>query len=482
MSAIDPPLFGISQRQPPSNLQAEQALLGAILSNNKAFDRVATFLKPDHFYDPINGRIYEAIAARINTGRVADPVTLNAIFENSGVLEEAGGTPYLVQLLGAMVGIINAGDYGREIHDSWVRRQIIEAGENLVNRAFGSDPKFANGAAIIEKLSAEIDGIAGNSAGSRSPVRLHDAMDEAIAAGERAARGDPIGISTGFPSLDAGLIGMSPGGLEPGCLYILAARPAMGKSALGLQIAIHAAEQGIGVFFDSLEMQAAQLGRRALAHLSGIPALSLRQGRWTPHDADRIVSSRAYAAKMPLTISDEAAQSMAGIARHARAVKRKHALGLIVIDHLHIVATDPAAGTRGETWAVGKVSNDMKKLAKDMNVPVLALAQLNRGVEGREDKRPSMADLRQSGNIEQDADAIMFLYRPEYYLKSEPERGAGMSVAQHDEKVRTWRDACDRVAGKAEVIFAKARENEASTVTLEWDGSRTIFKEMANGG
>ena len=480
MNAINPPLFGISQRLPPGNIQAEQALLGALLANNKAFDRVAGFLKPDHFHDPINGRIFQAIARRCEAGQIADPVILRAEFEHSGVLEEVGGTAYLAQLLGAMVGIINAGDYGRAIHDAWQRRQIIEIGESLVNRAFGSDPEFANGAAIIEKLSAEIDGIVGDSGAGRPPVRLHTAIDDAIAAGERAARGDPIGISTGFPSLDNGLIGMVPGGLEPGCLYILAARPAMGKSALGLQIAIHAAQQGVGVFFDSLEMQEAQLGRRALAYLSGVPASALRQGRWTPQDADRIVSARADSARLPLTISDEAGQSTAAIARNAREVKRKHPVGLIVIDHLHIVATDPAAGTRGETWAVGKVSNDLKRLAKDMNVPVLALAQLNRGVEGREDKRPSMADLRQSGNIEQDADAIMFLYRPEYYLKSEPERGAGMSVAQHDEKVRAWRDARDRVAGKAEIIFAKARENEASTVTLRWDGSRTIFKEMAD--
>ena len=468
-------LEGISQRLPPTNLHAEQALLGALLANNKGFERVGGFLRAEHFADPCHAAIYAAIARRIGEGQAADPVTMRAEFEHTGVLEAVGGFSYLGQLLKAVVGQVNVPDYARTIRDAWMRRKIIDVGETLVNRAFGADPDYKTADGMIAEAVAQLDDMNNGTHAARQPVTITDAIEQAIDAGERAGRGEVSGISTGWPSIDAMI-----GGLEPGCLYILAARPGMGKSAMGLQIALHVARDKIGCGVVSLEMQAAQLGRRALAYISGIPAFALRRGQWSREDANRIAKARRAVHDMPLTIIDEGGQNTAMIALKARNIKRKHGLGLLVIDHLHIVSTDSATTKMGETWAVGKVSNDLKRMAKDLNIPIIALAQLSRGPENREDKRPTLADLRQSGNIEQDADAVIFLYRAEYYLsKTEPERAVGCSVDAHRKRVADWIEAKERLAGKAEAIFAKVREGETGSVIMGWDGARTSFSEIS---
>ena len=471
----DGDLFGMSMRQAPTNLDAEQALLGAIMHNPKAWHAVSEFLRQEHFADALHGRIYAECARRIESGGVADLVSLKTWFATDYDGEK--DPSYLSTLFCAMVGIINAKEYGQQILHSYQLRTLISVGETLVNSAFCNEipvHELASTAAEdIDRVIADI----GNKQ-RRSSYTITEAGAAAIAAGERArANGGVIGLSTGLPSLDAAL-----GGMEDGALYVLAGRPGMGKSALGVQIAEHNARQGIGTLIVSLEMQAAQLGRRVLSRLSGVPLRGMRHGDWSDWQASQIVQAQQTLERLPLVIEDQSGLNPQMIAAKARAVHRKHGLGLLVVDHLHIVATPASTERMGATWAVGQVSNALKRLAKDMDIPVLALAQLNRGVEGRDDKRPTMSDLRQSGEIEQDAEAIMMLYRPEYYLsKHPPEQAKNENAERYADSVRSYFDQKERLAGKAEVILPKVRDGETGTVSLHFDGSKTAFTEHENG-
>lgn len=261
-------------------------------------------------------------------------------------------------------------------------------------------------------------------------------------------------------------------------MYVLAARPGMGKTALGLEIGINVAEAGIGVCFVSLEMQAAQLGRRSLAWLAGLPQKVIRQGAWNEVQAGQILAARARLQSLPMTIDDQSGASIAQIALKARTAQRRHGLGLLIVDHLHIVGQDAATTRMGPTWGVGQVSNGLKRLAKDMGIPVLALAQLKR-IESREDKRPTMEDLRQSGEIEQDAEAVMFIYREEYYLGNAPPPATPNRPAEYNANRNSQWEALRRAAaGKAEIIFAKVRDDEPGTEYLAFDGPTTSFREI----
>ena len=478
MNVVAP--FGITPRQPPTNIQAEQALLGAILANNRAYDRVAGFLAPDHFADPINGRIFGAIRTHISAGRVVDGVTLKSEFENAGILDQVGGTAYLAQLLTAMVGIINAAEYGRAIHDAWKRRVLIELGERIVNAGFG--PADAESLDAIASAATADDIVAASVAAmegafgvdqDRKATTLDSAMDAAIQAAEQArTREGPAGLETGFPSLDAVL-----GGLEDGTMNVVAGRPGMGKSSLVWQIALHAARAGIGVVAFSLEMSAMQLGRRALSVASGVPLKALRSGDMTTRHGEALLQARREMAGLPLSIEDASGLTVAQIDLRIRAAHRRHGVGLIVIDHLHIVRPDDADERNGSTWAVGKISRGMKTLAKRHNCPVIVAAQLNRGVEGRDDKRPTLADLRQAGDIEQDADSVSFVYREAYYLR-DPARREGESEQKFAERCEQSAERLREVADKAEVIIAKLRDGEPGSVSLQWRGETTSFHEV----
>lgn len=466
---------GLSPRQPPSNLQAEQALLGAILANNKAYDRVSGFLAPEHFADPIHARIFHAITRHIQAGRLVDAVTLKTEFEHAGTLDDAGGAAYLAQLLTAMVGIINAGEYGQIIHDAWKRRQLIEIGETIVNDAFyasaaADDPMSADDilgaavAALEAAFSVEQE---------RKGVDLNDALDAALQAAEDAAKRDgPAGLTTGFASLDAIL-----GGLEDGTMNVVAGRPGMGKSALVWQIALHAARAGVGTVVHSLEMSGTSLGRRALSYAAGVPLTELRTGRITNEHAAALVRARRELADLPLTIEDAGGLTAAQIDIRTRAAHRKHGVGLIVVDHLHIVRPEDRDERNGATWAVGKISRAMKALAKRHRCPVIVAAQLNRGVEGRDDKRPTLADLRQAGDIEQDADTIAFVYREEYYAR-EPVAKEGEPHDKFRDRQLAYEDHRRAIAGKAEVIVAKVRDGEPGSATLRFRGDTTSFHEV----
>jgi replicative DNA helicase len=462
-----------NEAPPLTNIHLEQAILGSLLTKPALAEHIPPSFHADHFYDPWHAEIYRTVLALGGNAQGSFAVV------QALALGDRDKATYIAGLLNAVVGLTSGAIKAEceTVTDLWRRRALAEIADSLRTDAHNSHGSLSS-EFLIGNAVTKLELVANSAPTGRGPIMLADAIDDAITAGERRASGEDAMLSTGFPSIDRVL-----GGLESGCLYILAARPGMGKSGLGVQIGIHIAKQNMGVLLISLEMQAEQLGRRSIAYLSDVPAFAVRYGKWSQAEAERITQARKAVQDIPLSIVDEAGQNTAMIALKARAARRRHGLGCIIVDHLHIVAQDAAATRMGETWAVGKVSNDLKRLAKDMGVPVIALAQLNRSVENREDKRPSMADLRQSGNIEQDADAIMLLYRAEYYLStSEPEQMQGESSDKYEKRVREWRDAKDRAAGKAELNLAKVREGQPTTIKLAFDGARTCFMELQEHG
>jgi replicative DNA helicase len=490
MDHVDSPLSALSQRLPPSNLQAEQALLGALLANNKAYERVSEFLAPEHFADPIHGRIFQAIARRIEAGQLADAITLKAEFEHSGILDEVGGTPYLAQLLTAMIGIINAGDYGKTIHDAWLRRQLIDVGETLVNRAFGAEPEL-DGRAQMESAEQQLFDLATKGGAEGGFITFEKALVLAIESAERAFQrsGSVSGLSTGLRDLDA-----KTGGLHPSDLVILAGRPGMGKTALATKVAFGAAralleesrKEGGGnahlkgsVAVFSLEMSSEQLASRLLAEEARISGDRIRRGDIGPKDFDRFVAVSRDLASLPLEIDDTPAITLSALRTRCRRLKRSKGLGLIVVDYLQLMR--PAAGTRPESRVleISMITQGLKALAKELAVPVIALSQLSRAVESREDKRPQLSDLRESGSIEQDADMVMFIYRDEYYLAQRAPKQLGF---ESEDKFQTaldkWQQDMERVHNKAELYVAKQRHGPTGKIDLFFEAEFTRFGDL----
>lgn len=453
-------LSGLSLRARPENLMAEAAVLGALLANNRAREQCLQ-LSPEDFAVQDYARLYAWVIAEIDEGRRVDAVSLRGHFD-----------PDLISsVVSAMISLMIE-HLVREIKDCAARRRLIDIAENLATEAFaGGDTS-----GMMSNAATRIDEVLSGSGRAASGISLGDAVDRASAAIEEArTRKGPAGISTGFSMLDERI-----GGLEPGTLTVLAGRPGMGKSALGWQIALNAALEGIGVLAISLEMSALELGRRALATFAGVPITAMKYGRVGIEQGNKIVLAQRKLRELPLMIEDAAGQTVAMIAARARSMRRK-GLGLVMVDHLHIVRPDDADARQGATWAVGRISGAMKRLAKDCGCPVLLLAQLNRGVEGREDKRPGLGDLRQAGDIEQDADAVGFVYRPEYYLGGEPEQKTGEPKPSYETRTAAWRAQKIDVAGKAELIWAKIRDGEPGTTPLKFDGPTTSFLEVADG-
>lgn len=489
MNSIEQPLFGLSQRLPPTNTQAEQALLGALLANNKAYERVSEFLTAEHFADPIHGRIYDAIRRRCEAGQVADPVTLRAEFEHGGVLDEVGGTAYLAQLLSAMVGIINAGDYGRVIRDAWLRRQLIDIGEVVVNRAFGAEPEL-DGVKQIEAAEQTLFDLANHSGSESKALSFREALIAAIDIASLAFKnqGSVSGLDTGLRDLNKKM-----GGLHPSDLIILAGRPGMGKTALATKIAFGAAKallanaridnpnalakQCVAVF--SLEMSADQLATRLLAEEARVSADRIRRGEISSRDFDNFVKVSREISETPLMIDDTPALTLSALRTRCRRLKRTNGLGLIVIDYLQLMR--PAVGTNPENRVleISQITQGLKAIAKELAVPVIALSQLSRAVESREDKRPQLADLRESGTIEQDADVVMFIYRDEYYLaQREPKIVAFDRDDKYQEALEKWQADMNSVYNKAELIIAKQRHGPTGKIDLFFEGEFTRFADL----
>jgi replicative DNA helicase len=475
-------------RTPPYNSEAEQALLGAILINNVAYARVSEFLDAEHFGNAVHGRIFAAVAKLIERGQIANPVTLKNLFDQDGALAEIGGAQYLVHLVSNAVTIINAEDYGRAIHDLHLRRELIAIGEDVVNDAFRHDLDDPAVEQIerTEKKLFDLATIGQTEGGFRAfGTALVSAIDNAEAAFKRSGR--TVGVATGFTDLDKKL-----GGLHPSDLVILGGRPSMGKTTLATNIAFNAAkayravrtpdgrtiaEDGAVVGFFSLEMSAEQLATRVLAEESGISSDRIRRGEVSHEDFDKFVQASQRLAAVPLFIDDTPALSVNALRTRARRLKRQQGLDLIVVDYLQLLR--PSAQMRAGDNRVNEISDitrGLKAIAKELDLPVLALAQLSRAVEQREDKRPMLADLRESGSIEQDSDVVMFIFREEYYLsRGEPTRRPDESEEKYNDRYQRWRDRFEEVHDLAEVVIAKQRHGPIGTIKLHFTAETTKF-------
>jgi replicative DNA helicase len=470
-------------RAPPHNFEAEMALLGALLSNNRAYDRVSEFLRAEHFADARHGRIYAAIARLIEHGQIADPVTLKNFFEQDGALDDIGGAQYLARLAASVVTIINTEDYGRTIYDRFLRRELIDLGEEVVNEAYKVelDKTALSQIEIAEehlyKLATEgkVEG------GFKSfDFALREALNVAEAAYKR--EGHIAGVSTGLADLDKLL-----GGLHPSDLIILAGRPSMGKTALATNIAFNAAraearpkpgdrnpdKRNVVAFF-SLEMSAEELATRLLAQEAKVSGHKIRRGEISQKDFSAFAQATQLLSRVPLFIDDTPALSVSVLRTRARRLKRQQgSLALIVVDYLQLLRPSHDSRPENRVQEISDITRMLKALAKELGVPVLALSQLSRQVEQREDKRPQLSDLRESGSIEQDADVVMFVYREEYYLeRQQPPEGT--------EKHITWQEDMARVHNVAEVIIGKQRHGPVGLARLYFDSAHTRFDNLAD--
>jgi len=477
-------------RLPPSNTEIEQALLGAIFRNNLAHSRVADFLEPEHFSNAVHARIYAACGKLIERGQLANPVTLKNLFDQDGALAEVGGAAYLTRLAEAAVTIINAEDYGRRIHDLHLRRQLIGIGEDVVNDAFRHDLDD-DAPSQIERAEQKLFDLAssGQAEGGLLPFKtaLTDAINMAAAAYERDGR--TVGVATGFKDLDKKL-----GGLHPSDLIIAAGRPGMGKTAFATNIAFNAAKayvetigpdgrktakDGAVVGFFSLEMSAEQLATRLLAEESGVPSDRIRRGDVRKDVFDKFLRVSNELERVPLYIDDTPALSVAALRTRARRLKRQQGLGLIVVDYLQLMR--PSGGSRGtenRVQEISEITRGLKAIAKELDVPVLALSQLSRAVEQREDKRPQLADLRESGSIEQDADVVMFIFREEYYKGREPKIGENENQEKFNTRFEEWKDYMEKIHGIAEIIIEKQRHGPTGTIKLQFEAEITKFSNL----
>ncbi|MFC4351658.1 replicative DNA helicase [Fodinicurvata halophila] len=489
LSAVSGADSALPERMPPSNLEAEQALLAAVLANNHAYEKVASFLQPDHFTDPAHSRLFEACRTLIERGQLATAITLKNHFEQDGALAEVGGAKYLAELQSSYVNIVDVKHYGRIIHDLYLRRELIELGEEIVNSAY-EHSLDSDAMQQIESSEERLYKLAETGLSEGGLQGFGNALSEAVGMIEAAYRrdGELAGVSTGFTDLDKLL-----GGLHKSDLLILAGRPSMGKTALATNIAFNVArskrverdengqpyEVPESVAFFSLEMSADQLASRILSEQSGVRSDALRKGEINQEEFERIFEASRELQNLRLFIDDTPALNIPALRTRARRLKRQHGLSLIVVDYLQLMSVPSGSRSDNRVQEISDITRGLKALAKDLDVPVIALSQLSRAVEQREDKRPQLADLRESGSIEQDADVVMFVFREQYYLeRAEPVHRENEAEDKYQERYQRWQQRCESAYGLAEVIIAKQRHGPIGIRTLAFDGDTTRFSDF----
>ncbi|HZD88858.1 MAG TPA: replicative DNA helicase, partial [Pseudolabrys sp.] len=468
----------------PHNIEAEQALLGAILVNNEAFYRVSDFLNPQHFFEPIHQNIYQLARDLIRAGKLATPVTLKTFLDASIDIGGLNVSQYLARLAAEATTIINAADYGRTIYDLAIRRELIKVGEDMVTVAYDAPVDFAPREQIedAERKLFELAETGRYDGGFQGfGQALTTAIDMAAAAFQRD--GQLSGLSTGLDDLDRMM-----GGLQHSDLIILAGRPGMGKTSLATNIAYNVARAWRGevkadghqttvnggiVGFFSLEMSAEQLATRIIAEQTGIPSNQIRRGNINESDFEKIKDYSIELQNVPLYVDETGGLSIAQLAARARRLKRQRGLDLIVIDYVQLLSGSNKRSSENRVQEITEITTKLKALAKELNVPIMALSQLSRQVESREDKHPQLSDLRESGSIEQDADVVLFVYREEYYHQMRK------PLESDREKFAEWLAEGDKVHGKAEVIIGKQRHGPTGTVELQFDSAVTRFSSLA---
>jgi replicative DNA helicase len=470
-------------RTPPVNVEAEQALLAAILANNKAYEKVADFLHAEHFADPAHGRIFAACGKLIDRGQIANAVTLKNVFESDGDLEDVGGHQYLADLQAAHVTIINVEHYARAIHDLHLRRELIDLGEGIVNDAYEVDLD-SSAQDQIEAAEQQLFTLSETGQSEGDFKSFHNALVTAIEQAEAAHRreGQLAGVATGLIDLDEML-----GGLHKSDLVVLAGRPGMGKTAFATNIGFNAAkrynesqgESGAVVGFFALEMSAEQLATRILSEQSDVASEKIRRGKLSAEEFEGVVQASNELSTLPFFIDDTPAISVGQVRTRARRLKRRQDLGLLIVDYIQLMRPTAGRNPESRVQEISEITRGLKIIAKELNIPVLALSQLSRAVEQREDKRPQLADLRESGTIEQDADVVMFVFREQYYLeKGEPTQRADESDDKFHERHQRWQDRMERVYGTAEAIIAKQRHGPTGKVRLSFEGATTKFGNL----
>jgi len=472
-----------SFRAAPHNIEVEQALLGAILVNNEAFYRVSDFLEAQHFYEPLHQKIFEVSGSLVRAGKVASPVTLKTFLPADLDIVGLNANQYLARLAAEATTVINAEDYGRTIYDLATRRALIVIGENMVNIAYDAPVDHAP-QAQIEDAERQLYEIAETGKYDGGFQRFANALTTAVDMAAHAYQRDGrlSGIATGLRDLDRMM-----GGLQKSDLVIIAGRPGMGKTALATNIAYNIAKTWHGevqadgriattnggiVGFFSLEMSAEQLATRIISEQTEIPSYRIRRGEIDPTAFERIAEAAREMETVPLYIDETGGLSIAQLAARARRLKRQRGLDLVVVDYIQLLQGSSRRASEGRVQEVTEITTSLKALAKELSVPVIALSQLSRQVENRDDKRPQLSDLRESGSIEQDADVVLFVFREEYYLRNrEPRAGS-------DDHIK-WVTDMERVHGKAEVIIGKQRHGPTGMVPLQFNSDVTRFSDLA---
>jgi replicative DNA helicase len=470
-------------RAAPHNIEVEQALLGAVLVNNEAFYRVSDFLGPQHFFEALHQKIYELASSLVRQGKVASPVTLKTFLPADLDVAGLNASQYLARLAAEATTVINAEDYGRTIYDLAIRRDLILIGEDMVNVAYDAPVDLAP-AAQIEDAERKLYEIAETGKYDGGFQRFAQALTTAVDMAAHAYQRDGklSGIATSLKDLDRMM-----GGLQKSDLIIVAGRPGMGKTALATNVAYNVARAWRGdvqadgrtatsnggiVGFFSLEMSAEQLATRIVSEQTEIPSYRIRRGEIDPTDFDRIVETAREIEALPLYIDETGGLSVAQLAARARRLKRQRGLDLLVVDYIQLLQGSSRRAAEGRVQEVTEITTSLKALAKELSVPIMALSQLSRQVENREDKRPQLSDLRESGSIEQDADVVLFVFREEYYLRNrEPRAGT--------EEHFKWQAQMAEVHGKAEVIIGKQRHGPTGTVPLQFEADVTRFGDLA---
>ena len=461
-------------REAPMNIGAEQALLGAIISNNLALEKVENFLEPEHFSSKINGLIFKTLKKLISNDQIADLNTLKVFLENDPDFISNGGISYLLKISENSISIINSKQYGELIFDLFIRRKLIDVGTDLINDSY-DDYEDQNSNIIIEKTESDLYNLTNDGDSQKGPKQFDDILSLTIDYAEKAYKksDEVVGLKTGLNDFDKKI-----GGLHKSDLIIIAGRPSMGKTAFATNIASNICNKKINnkktnVLFFSLEMSSEQLATRVLSEISQISSEGIRTGNLSKTDFEKIIKASEKLKELSLFIDDSPALTISSIRTRSRRLKRKHGLDLIIIDYLQLISGESKNLNDNRVKEISDITRGLKAIAKELNIPVVALSQLSRKVEEREEKRPQLADLRESGSIEQDADLVVFLYREEYYLaRTEPPEGT--------EKHVMWTSKMEKVHNIAEAIVAKHRHGPISRVKLHFNSTNTKFSDLAD--
>ena len=457
----------------PSNIEAEQALIGSILVNNDIIDEISNIVNHENFYDPLHSKIYNLIENLHNKGMIANPITLKNSFENDAALSEIGGTEYLVKLTRFSSSVKQSIDYAKIVHEKFVKRELVQISETLSDEAV-DETIDKTGENIIQDTEKSLFDLAERGTFHQSFLKFNQALDQTIEMATNAMKSDSgiVGVPTGLNDLDERL-----GGLHRSDLVIIAGRPSMGKTALATNIGYYAAKKILddnkksSIAFFSLEMSSEQLSTRILSEQSRIKSNDIRRGKVTEEEFNRLIETSRNIHDLPLYIDETPAITISTLSNRARRIKRLFGLDLIIVDYIQLMTTS-SKRYDGRVQEISEITQGLKALAKELSVPVLALSQLSRAVEQRDDKKPQLSDLRESGSIEQDADVVMFVFREEYYLeRKEPKLG----TIEHGE----WQAKMNEIIGSADIIIGKQRHGPTGNVQVQFEGIYTKFKDAS---